>query len=133
MYNKAFTYATKKHEGQEYNGGAFILHPIEVAYILKTLTDDENLICAGLLHDVIEQCNVTYEELSHEFNEDIASLVREVTKFKYNTFPNLKTRRGVILKFADRLANLYSMDKWDEERQAKYILKSKFWKVEVEM
>jgi (p)ppGpp synthase/HD superfamily hydrolase len=89
---------------------------------------DESLLAAGYLHDVMEDCSVTYEELKREFNQDIADLVKEVTKSKYNTFPHLSTRRGVMLKFADRLANLSMMDDKDEQWQKRYIEKSKFWK-----
>lgn len=125
---KAYLFALEKHIGQTYNNGAFIQHPLQTYEILKTiLPQDYNLLSAGLLHDTIEDQNVTQEEIEKEFNSDIASLVWEVTKSDYNTFPNLKTKRGTILKFADRLSNLSNMTDWPEERQAKYILKSKFW------
>lgn len=128
LIKKALAFATEKHKGQRYNNGKFIQHPIQTYKILKTiLPEDESLLTAGLLHDTAEDCNISQETLTKEFNEDVAVLVYEVTKTTYNKFPRLKTRRGIILKFADRLANLANINQWSEERQAKYLLKSKFW------
>jgi GTP pyrophosphokinase len=128
--DKALTFASEKHEGQTRdNGDPFVLHPIKVGQILITVTpDDDNLIAAGVLHDTLEDTDTTYDELVTNFNEDVASLVQEVTKSGYNTFPDLKTRRGVMLKFADRLANLSTIDEWSPEEQQRYLDKSKFWK-----
>ena len=129
ILRQALQFATIKHKGQLYGGQEFIIHPIATVGILEAVVpQDESLLAAGYLHDVIEDCSVTYEELKREFNQDIADLVKEVTKSKYNTFPNLSTRRGVMLKFADRLANLSMMDDKDKQWQKRYIEKSKFWK-----
>ncbi len=129
ILRKALVFATNKHNGRLYNGKPYISHPILTAQLLEiTAPNDKNLIAAGYLHDLLEDTDTTYEELKELFNEDIANLVKEVTKTEYNTFPNLQTRRGVILKFADRLANLSNMDAWDEGKQKKYLEKSKFWK-----
>lgn len=129
LINKAFLFAQEKHKGQTYNNGEFIQHPLQTYEILKTiLPEDTNLLAAGLLHDTIEDCGISKKTLESLFNEDVASLVWEVTKESYNFFPNLRTRRGVLLKFADRLSNLASMTGQPVEWQAKYILKSKFWK-----
>ena len=128
LINKAFLFAQEKHKGQTYNDGEFIQHPLQTYEILKTiLPQDTNLLAAGLLHDVAEDCGVSEKTLISEFNEDVASLVYEVTKQGYNFFPRLKTRRGAILKFADRLSNLVNIQHWSAEKQAKYIVKSKFW------
>src|SRR6266571_7892619 len=129
---KALKFATREHLGQLRKDGKtpFIEHPIGVADILMmAVPDDLSLIAAAYLHDVMEESNVSYEELVKEFNEDIAGLVREVTKDGYNFFPHLKTRRGVLLKFADRLQNLSDMHTQSEEWQQRYIQKSTFWKV----
>ena len=131
LVQKAILFAKEKHKGQEYNGKPYYVHPFETAEIIKAiphLAKDENLIAAAILHDVTEDCGVTYEELKKLFNEDIASLVREVTKSSYNTFPNLKTQRGICLKLADRLDNVSHMHSWSEEKKQKYLDKTKFWK-----
>ena len=128
---KAFAYAQKKHAGQIDDEGKdfFQAHPVTVSLILRCTTDDENVIAAGLLHDVIEDTDTTYEELVEEFGKDIADLVNEVTEEgqkdahgKY--FPRLKTQRGVMVKLADRLSNLSRMSSWSKERKDHYVRKT---------
>lgn len=136
LTQKALKFAMEKHKGQvDDQGLPFILHPMQVARILDSVTDDINLIASALLHDTIEDTGATYEELKREFNEDIANLVYEVTKEgkKDNHgfyFPRLKTQRGIMLKFADRLSNISRMEAWDEKRRQHYLKSSKFWKSE---
>lgn len=129
---KAIAYASKKHRGQlDDTGKPYMVHPSQVAQILMRVTDDENLIAAGYLHDTIEDTDTTYEDLVKEFNKDVADLVMEVThEGKKDTgyyFPRLKTQRGIMLKFADRLSNISRMEAWNEGRKAHYLKKSKFW------
>src|SRR5258706_8956269 len=109
IIGKAKKYVMIKHLNQRDDSNTFfIFHPMQVAEMLTILCpQDENLIAAGWLHDVIENCEVTYEELIEEFNKDIADLVMEVTKEKPHhkkkpTFPRLKTQRAKFLNFADR-------------------------------
>lgn len=132
IIKKAIAFATIKHQGQLYGGQPFMVHPTETAKVLRSLLPlrkDTNLIAAAYLHDTLEDTATTYEELVEEFNEDIASLVKEVTNDGSNVFPCLKTQRGVILKFADRFCNLSHMENWSSARQEKYMfIKSKFWK-----
>lgn len=127
LLNKAVEFANKIHNKQTYGNQPFIYHPLQVYEITTLLCPtDINLRVASLLHDTIES-GATQKEIEEAFNEDIASLVKEVTKKGYNKFPNLKTQRGIILKFADRLANLSNMQDWTQERIATYLQKSKFW------
>ena len=99
------------------------------------MTTDENIICAELLHDTIEDTDTTYEELVEEFNKTVADLVMEVTHegskddFGYY-FPRLKSKDAILIKFADRLSNLSRMEEWDDTRQKQYLKRSKFWKSE---
>lgn len=130
---KAYEFAQKKHQGQEYNKQSFIVHPLLTSRIISVVRDpsefDENLVAAALLHDTLEDTDTNYETLVYEFGEDVASLVQEVTKTTSNCFPNLHTQRGAMLKFADRLANISNTHHWSEEKRQKYIFeKSKFWK-----
>lgn len=108
IVDKAYQFAQEKHDatGKLYNGEAYITHPGLVHDILKRLDADENLLAAACLHDTLEDTETTYEELVYEFGQDIADLVKEVTKDKNKDFPNLKTPRGLMLKVADRLANV---------------------------
>lgn len=131
-YYLALQFATFKHIDQlDDCGEPYIRHPISVASLLQ-FTEDDNLMCAALLHDTIEDTDTTHEELVKEFGQDIADLVNEVTHegkkdSKGYYFPRLKTKRGIMLKFADRLNNLSRMESWDEKRKEHYLLKSKFW------
>ncbi|MBM3292192.1 HD domain-containing protein [Candidatus Bathyarchaeota archaeon] len=131
--DKALELASERHRGQLDDQGRpyFFAHIVQVHNILKTITDDESIICAGILHDIIEDTNTTYDELLHEFNREIAELVKEVTFQKSESgtqyFPNLKTRRAVMIKFADRLSNLSRMDDWPGDWQLDYLKKSCFW------
>lgn len=134
--SKAMLFASKKHKGQLDDSGKdyFKAHCLQVYKILMTITKDENILCAGLLHDTLEDTKTTYNELVETFGNDIADLVMEVThegtKHKGYYFPRLKTQRGIMLKFADRLSNISRMDCWSEERKKQYLNKSKFWKNE---
>ena len=129
VIDEAYRFSRKVHKQQKYGDRPFWYHPAQVARIIKMLCPlDYELIAAAYLHDVLDDTETTPAELTELFGADIAGLVFEVTKTNYNEFPNLKTRRGVILKFADRLCNLMSMGVWDKEKQQKYIKKSTFWK-----
>lgn len=131
---QAYEFAKKCHAGQlDDSGEAYIWHPAAVAKLVQTVSpNDENLIAAAYLHDVIEDCGVTHRQLAEKFNYDIADLVNEVTHEGQKDsvgyyFPRLKTQRGIVLKFADRMSNLSRMECWDEKRVAQYLRKSKFW------
>ena len=79
--NKAFNFAVKAHSNQKRDSGdPYSVHPIEVANILTDLKLDSDTIATGLLHDTIEDTNVTYENVKKEFGEEVAKLVDGVTK-----------------------------------------------------
>lgn len=138
IISKAYEFAKTKHAGVLDDNGVdfFLAHPQHVAEILKIVVPyDDNLIAAGFLHDTIEDTNTTYEELLKEFNQDIADLVMEVTQEGQKDshgyfFPRLKSERGIILKFADRMSNLSRMKAWPQQRKNHYLRKSKFWRSE---
>ena len=84
MVARAIAFATKAHEGQFRKGTKrpYIVHPLEVGEIVATLTFDEEIISAALLHDTIEDCQgITREVLAREFSERVAALVAQ-------SFPN---------------------------------------------
>lgn len=126
LIKKAYDYSEKWHEGQyRHSGEPYFTHPCEVALILCDLGMDDQTICAALLHDVIEDTDVTYEELKADFGEEIAILVDGVTKLgkiPYSSkeeqqveslrkmfFAMARDIRVVIIKLADRLHNMRTM------------------------
>jgi GTP pyrophosphokinase len=134
---KAYVFARKAHHGQKDDDGKdYLDHPVQVMATIESIAPgDLQLRQAALLHDTIEDTETTYEDLVKEFGEDVADLVMEVTHEGTNDsvgyyFPRLKTQRGIMLKFADRLSNLSRMDSWNEKRKQQYLRKSKFWKSE---
>ncbi len=138
---KAFDFAARKHAGQKRKGSGgqpYVNHLAEVAHLIAQATagDDGELIAAALLHDVVEDQDVTIEELSSEFGPDVASLVREVTDDKSIPAAERKRRqvestphksdRAKLLKIADKLSNLRSLRDdppadWPLERLRDYV------------
>lgn len=111
------------------------IHGYTVAQILFAAGCEEDVCVAGMLHDIIEDSDVTYEHLikHKEFNKRIADLVLEVTHEGINDahgyyFPRLQSREGIMIKFADRLSNLNRISAWDDSRQKHFLKHSKFWR-----
>lgn len=132
---KAIAFGSVKHAEQKDDMGKnyFQAHCFPVFKILSIVTQDIDILCAGLLHDTLEDTQTTYDELVSNFNQRIADLVNEVTNEgtadhygKY--FPRLRSKDAILIKFADRLSNLSRMEGWDYGRQNHYLRKSKFWK-----
>ena len=105
----AFALAQQAHKGQLRKGKNkdYITHPIKVYKILKGLTDKEDVLCAALLHDVIEDTKYTYNDLKKKFGKRVADIVMEVTKDKKGNF-NIKTKEGLVVKLADMLHNIHN-------------------------
>ena len=131
---KAYEFAKKKHEGQfRKSGEPYFTHPAEVAYILAELRMDVPTIIAGLLHDVIEDTDTTVEEIEKEFGKEVAFIVKGVTKLEGYQFSSKEERdaesfrnllislaediRVLIVKLADRLHNMRTMDSMKPESQ----------------
>lgn len=136
LEDKALEFASIKHEGQMDDQGRqyFFAHIIQVHSLLKDITDDEEILCAGILHDAIEDTDTTYEELIREFNKEIADLVLELT-FQGNRetgryFPLLQSHKAIIVKYVDRLSNLVRMVDWPGDWQEGSLKNSVFWKRE---
>jgi len=130
----ASAFAEEKHAGQfRRTGEAYIEHPIAVAGILAELGMDDTTIAAGLLHDVPEDCGVTFEEMRERFGLEVAQLVEGVTKLKHIDFNDKDVKqaenlrklflamagdvRVIIVKLADRLHNIRTLDPFPEERK----------------
>lgn len=134
LIKKAYDVAKKKHEGQfRKSGDPYIQHPVEVAYILTTLHAGPDTIAAGLLHDVLEDTDMSKEEMAATFNKDVAEIVDGVTKIsklKYMTkekalahnhekllLAMAKDIRVILVKIADRLHNMRTIQFHSEEKQ----------------
>lgn len=126
LINKCYEYVAKLHFGEKrLTGDDYIEHPLNVAYILTETNADVDTICAGLLHDVIDDCGVTKEELADEFGLVIAELVDGVTKINKLNFDlegsaTIAAQRKILvglcqdvrvitIKLADRLHNMRTL------------------------
>jgi GTP pyrophosphokinase len=139
LVSKAIVFGAKAHAGHLDDSGNdyFMSHCWQVYEIMRILyPEDFQLQSAALLHDTLEDTDVTYETLVSEFGVDVANLVLEVTHERKADdkgwyFPHLHSTRGIVLKFADRTSNLSRMEGvWNAKRIEKYIKKSKFWQSE---
>lgn len=136
MLKKAYKFSKKAHEGQKRSSGEdYIIHPVNVAGTLIKLRLDMDSIIAGLLHDVVEDCNILPEVIEKEFNPVVASLVvglTKISKIKFKTkeesqaenFRKLvvamaKDVRVIIVKLADRMHNMRTLQYVSEEKQKK--------------
>lgn len=132
--NRAYEFALKSHEGQKRKSGApYITHPLTVAYILVRLGMDTDTICAALLHDVVEDTPVDLDEIKRLFGPDIAALTDGVTKLGKIPFSSREEQqaenirkmllamvddiRVIIIKLADRLHNMRTMQFMPEQKR----------------
>jgi (p)ppGpp synthase/HD superfamily hydrolase len=136
---RAARFAARAHHGQMRKGGAYIPyvdHVLDVAGRLAAVhPDDEVLILAGLLHDTVEDCDVTRDDVAGAFGEEVAALVMEVTDDK--SLPKAERKRAQEdhvrhasdrakrLKMADKAANLTAIARtppdWSAERMGAYV------------
>lgn len=139
---KAYKFAAKMHKGQyRKTGEEYIVHPLFVAHILTSIRADKETLMAGLLHDVIEDTEITKEDLEQMFGDVVANLVDGVTKinninvsteneyltgyYKKIIVGMSEDVRVIIIKLADRLHNmrtLYALDHDRQKRKAKETL-----------
>ena len=140
LVEQAYTFAEKCHEGQiRKSGEPYIAHPLEAAAFLADLNLDGHTICGALLHDVIEDCDVTFDDIERRFGREVAKMVDGVTKLTRMDYrlPGTETNginplddpdklyaeslrkmlvamaediRVVLIKLADRLHNMKTLD-----------------------
>ena len=134
LIKRAYDFAKQKHGEQlRKSGEPYIIHPVQVAYILATLGLDASTISAALLHDVIEDTDVTLQDLSKEFSEEIAGMVDGVTKLGQLNYSSKeeeqvenyrkmflamgKDIRVILIKLSDRLHNMRTLKYLSRDRQ----------------
>ena len=136
LIDKAFSYAELHHKEQfRKSGEPYIIHLVNVAYILATLRVGPRTVTAGLLHDVIEDCGISKDRLAKDFDDEVATLVESVTKIGNIEFKDekeyqavnhrkifiamAKDVRVILIKLVDRLHNMRTLQYMTEEKQMK--------------
>ncbi len=136
MLTDALEFATNSHENQFRKSGVpYVVHPVEVGKILIDLRMDNETVASGLLHDVVEDCEVPLEEVKTRFGAKVAFLVDAVTKISVIQDKSIHERqagtyrkmmisiakdfRVVMIKFADRLHNMRTLNFLSEEKREK--------------
>ncbi len=134
LIKKAYNLAREKHGMQcRMSGEPYIIHPMNVAYILADLGLDDESVCAALLHDILEDTDLKHEDLVREFGETIAQMVAGVTKLGSIRFTSIEEKqaenyrkmflamgkdiRVILIKLADRLHNMRTLKYLAPERQ----------------
>ncbi len=135
IIRRAWEFCLRHHRGQlRASGEPYVLHPLEVAIVLAEMKLDSTAIAAGLLHDAVEDTPVTTPEITALFGEQVAHIVEGVTKLDKIHFANREDRqaesvrkmllamvtdvRVVLIKLADRLHNMRTLEHLKPERQA---------------
>jgi len=136
LVRKAYEFSQKHHQGQtRASGEPYLVHPLGVALVLAEMKMDPVAVAAGLLHDSVEDTSVTIVDIRKEFGEQVAHIVEGVTKISQIDFAtreeqqaeNLRKMmlamvddiRVVLIKLADRLHNMRTLEHLDPERQQK--------------
>src|ERR1700730_12404138 len=136
IVKKAYDYSLKHHEGQSRaSGEPYLVHPLEVALVLAEMKMDPVAVAAGLLHDSVEDTSVTIVDIRKDFGEQVAHIVEGVTKISKIDFvsreeqqaENLRKMmlamvddiRVVLIKLADRLHNMRTLEHLPSDRQQK--------------
>src|SRR5690348_2149016 len=136
LVRKAYEYSQKYHAGQtRASGEPYLVHPLEVAVVLADMKMDPISVAAGLLHDSVEDTSVTIVDIRKEFGEQVAHIVEGVTKISKIDFAtreeqqaeNLRKMmlamvddiRVVLIKLADRLHNMRTLEHLPPDRQQK--------------
>ncbi len=134
LIRKAWEFCVSHHEGQmRASGEPYIVHPLEVAEVLAEMKLDATAIAAALLHDAVEDTPATSEEIGQRFGDQVAHIVEGVTKIDKIQFANREDRqaenvrkmllamvsdvRVVLIKLADRLHNMRTLEHLKPERQ----------------
>ena len=135
LVSEAISFAVKAHDGmrRKNSNNPYILHPMEAAVIVGTMTTDQDVIAAAVLHDVVEDANITIEEIEEKFGKRVRELVESETEDKRADLPPTDTWRirkeetlsilkstndmGILMVWlGDKLANIRSLYReWKKE------------------
>lgn len=153
---KAYSLAKILHKDQKRKDGKpYISHPVEVAIILAKLGFDEDVVCAALLHDVVEDCGYTIQQIAAGFNENVAKMVDcvsavdeakfvfdeddifEIKSFEKASIEEQSFKKliaigkenplGIYIKFADRLHNLMTIESFEYNKQLEKVKETEKW------
>ena len=136
LLERAYQFSDRAHAGQRRkNGDPFVTHCVEVAKILADLQLDSVTVASGLIHDVIEDTDITLEDVEREFGREIAQIVDGLTKIGHLPMTSLQERqvenyrklllsiakdvRVIMVKLADRLHNMRTLDYLDPPKRAR--------------
>src|SRR5215475_11184103 len=136
LVKKAYDFSQKHHSGQtRASGEPYLVHPLEVALVLAEMKLDPVAVAAGLLHDSVEDTSVTIVDIRKEFGEQVAHIVEGVTKISQIDFASREEQqaenlrkmmlamiddiRVILIKLADRLHNMRTLEHLTPERQQK--------------
>ena len=130
LVSEAIAFAVKAHDGmrRKKSDAPYILHPMEAAVIVGSMTDDQNLIAAAALHDVVEDADITIEEIEEKFGKRVRELVESETEDKRADLPPSDTWRirkeeslevlkntddiaVLMVWLGDKLANMRAIDR----------------------
>lgn len=140
MLNDALIFAVKAHGNQirKYTFEPYYFHPLNVMLILSTITDDEDVLKAALLHDVVEDTPVTIDKITNKFGFRVGKIVNEVTDISRTFHGNRKTRKamdrwhisyaspeGQTVKLADLIDNTRSIVEHDPDFAKVYMKEKK--------
>ena len=136
----AYDFAEQAHEGQMRKSGIpYVLHPLSTAHLLAQMRLETNIIIAALLHDVPEDTAVTIEEVEKNFGKDVAEMVKGVTKLGHLKYRGVeryienlrkmfvamaKDIRVMLIKFADRINNLATLEALPQKKRYRIALES---------
>ena len=141
LVRRAYLFAARHHYGQQRKSGEpYYGHPVQVARLIMKLRLDEASICAGLLHDVVEDCEVEIAEIASVFNDDIAHIVDGVTKLDKIPFTRREQKqaenfrkmlvamskdiRVLLIKLADRLHNMATLEHMRDDKRKRIALET---------
>ena len=137
LVHRAKEFATRAHEGQvrKYTGVPYIVHPVEVMEIVKTVKHNDTMLAAALLHDVVEDTDCTLDDIQTEFGENVASLVADLTDVSKLEDGNRETRKAKdrehsagasaaaqTVKLADLISNSLDLVKHDPSFAKVYMI-----------
>ena len=136
LVRRAYVFAARMHRGQlRKSGDPYIMHPLAVSHIVAQHNLDTPSVCAGLLHDTVEDTEATIDDVKHQFGTEIASLVKSLTKLNKINFQNRqeaqaanfrkmliamsKDLRVILIKLSDRLHNMRTLGNMPPEKKSR--------------